>query len=309
VILNSFLHKGRRFTRPFLLCPVLLSLIGSPALADEYGDMLDSLGRSRIAINVASAPPRDFNNQTGSFRRQQIGASFIAPFAGSRAAGSSLWSLHASLHQANAEISFFPKGVQLISGKIGISDNIFSDGDDYLLLATIGFASSDAVIDRAQWRFSGTGLGTHVVDRQLALHYGLLYSYSLGRGFLLPVAGVRWNPAPRWLVRAILPASLHARYLADSEWSFGAGVELDGDRYQFFNDGDYPAAPDHAYIRMTQIDCGLDANYRISSIFTVTGELGTALARRLWISSGSGDYFSSRIKTGGYLRARVLCTL
>jgi hypothetical protein len=306
VISFSYRWKERRTFRSFLFLSAAMMLLFSPARADEIRDLFDSVGHSQISFGVSSTSRRNTASQPGSFAQRATIVGAAIPFAGTLGENSSLWTIRASLRAATADASILPERVTLFSGRIGISDMIFSGlDDDYFIFGSIGFASDDESMNMVRWRFSGTGLGTHTLRRGLELHYGLVYSYTLGRGLLLPLAGIRWIPSERWTIRAVLPVSLRASYRADERWSFGSGVAVDGDRFQFSNDGEYPAAPRHAYLRLTQVECGLDLNLQFSPLISISGEAGIAVARRLWISSDIGDYFSTHIASGGYGRTTI----
>ena len=194
--------------------------------------------------------------------------------------------------------------VSLLSGVVGLSKRIYNDAENqYVVSCGVGFASDGQLLDAVRFRFSGIGIGIHSWNRDFALLYGLSYSYVLGRGFLLPVAGFRWELSDDVSFRTMLPFSFRLCYRANERWSFGLKVMLDGDRFQYFNDGNTFSAPQHAYLRLTQLTCGTDFMLTISPLLSLSGEVGVAVARRLWISSDSRDFLAAKINPGGYMLA------
>ena len=294
------------------LHPLFFSLCGflaafSFAHAEDLQDFIDGSSRPRISISVGSMPLRTFQNYTGSFEKEMTSLSTEIPFAGDSL---SRWIAHASLHTIAAEVSVLPESVSLLSGVVGVSNRIYDDAQNqYIISCGIGFASDDQSLDAVRFRFSGVGIGSHSWNRDFALLYGLSYSYVLGRGILLPMAGFHWKVSDDVSLRALLPFSLRLRYRVDERWAFGLKAMLDGDRFQYFNEGNTFSAPQHAYLRLTQLECGPDFVLTVSPLLSLSGEVGVAVARRLWISSDSGDFLSAKINPGGYARATAQFSL
>lgn len=289
----------------FSLCGLIAAF--SSARAEDVQDFIDGSSHPLISISVGSMPLRTLQNYTGSFAKQMTSLSALIPFAGDPF---SRWSMRASLHTAAAEVSLLPERVSLISGTVGISNTIYNDAkNQYILSCGVGFASDDQSLDAVRFRFSGIGIGSHSWNRDFALLYGLSYSYVLGRGLLLPMAGFHWKVSDDVSLRAMLPFSLRLRYRVDERWTFGFKAMLDGDRFQYLNEGNTFSAPQHAYLRLTQLECGPDFVLTVSSLLSLSGEVGVAVARRLWISSDSGDFLSAKINPGGYARATAQFSL
>jgi len=291
-------HSGRH-PRLVLLCGLLAAL--SSLYAEDIHDLINTGPRSRISISVGSMPSRTFQNYAGTFMKQTTALSVEVPFAGDSL---SPWIARASLHTSSARVSLLPDQVSLLSGVVGLSKNIFNDKrDQYLIFCGIGFASDEESLNWVRLRFSGVGIGIHSLDRNFAILYGLSYSYVLGRGVVLPVAGFHWKISDDASLRAMLPFSLRLNYRASERWSFGLKAALDGNRFQYFNEENTFSAPQHAYLRLTQLECGPDFVLTFSPLLSLSGEVGVAIARRLWISSDSGDFLSAKINPGGYARA------
>ena len=289
----------------FFLCGLFAAF--SSARAEDVQDLIDGSSHPRISISVGSMPLRTFQNYTGSFEKQMTSLSVVIPFAGD---SFSRWSVRASLHTTAAEVSVLPEQLSLLSGSVGLSNTIYDDAQDhYVVSCGIGFASDDQLLDVIRFRFSGVGIGNHSLNQNFALLYGLSYSYVLGRGLLLPVAGFHWKVSDDVSLRALLPFSLRLRYRVDERWAFGLKAMLDGDRFQYFNEGNAFSAPQHAYLRLTQLECGPDFVLTVSPLLSLSGEVGVAVARRLWISSDSDDFLSAKINPGGYARATAQFSL
>jgi hypothetical protein len=289
----------------FFLCGLLTA--SSSALAEDIHNLIDGAPRSWISIGVGSMPSRAFQNYAGSFTKQMTSLSAEIPFAGDSL---SEWSMRTSLHTTAAEVSLLPKRVSLFSGVVAVSKRIYDDvQNQYIISCGVGFAFDDQLLDAVRFRFSGIGVGTHSWNQDFALLYGLSYSYVLGRGLILPVAGFHWEASDGVSLRAMLPFSVRLHYRVSERWLFGLKAMLDGDRFQYFNDVNTFSAPQHAYLRLTQLECGPDFVLTVSPLLSLSGEVGVAVARRLWISSDSGDFLSAKINPGGYARATARFSL
>ena len=289
----------------FSLCGFLAAF--SFVRAEDVQGFADGSSRPRISISVGSMPLRAFQNYTGSFEKEMTSLSTEIPFAGDSL---SRWIAHASLHTIAAEVSVLPEPVSLLSGVVGVSNRIYDDAQNqYMLSCGVGFASDDQSLDAVRFRFSGVAIGNHSLNQNFALLYGLSYSYVLGRGLILPMAGFHWKASDDVSLRAMLPFSLRLRYRPSERWSFGLKAMLDGDRFQYFNEGNAFSAPQHAYLRLTQLECGPDFVLTVSPLLSLSGEVGVAVARRLWISSDNDDFLSAKINPGGYARATAQFSL
>ena len=149
---------------------------------------------------------------------------------------------------------------------------------------------SDSILLRveAQPGFYGTG-NLNFEDFNMPFIIGGTYIYSpnvqfvLGVGVdverkypVIPGAGVRWKFARQWVLNAVLPKP-RLEFEAAKNLTLYAGANIKETGFRVGNDfGDRQRNPrlNHSLLTYSEVRTGLGADWKISSIFTVTAEAG-----------------------------------
>ena len=150
---------------------------------------------------------------------------------------------------------------------------------------------SDSILIRieAQPGMYNTGVNDLSDDFNMPFIIGGTYIYSpnvqfvLGVGVdverkypVIPGAGVRWKFARQWVLNAVLPKP-RLEFEAAKNLTLYAGANIKETGFRVGDDfGDQQGHPrlNHALLTYSEVRTGLGADWKISSIFTLTAEAG-----------------------------------
>jgi hypothetical protein len=117
--------------------------------------------------------------------------------------------------------------------------------------------------------------GTYIYSPNLQLVLGV--SVDIERKYpVIPVAGIRWKIAPRWLLDAVLPTP-RLQFEMSRDVSLYVGANVKQTSYRVPDDfGDANGIPrlNHAILTYSEIRTGGGFDWKISPIVTFTGEVG-----------------------------------
>jgi hypothetical protein len=178
--------------------------------------------------------------------------------------------------------------------------------DAFFLSVGPGFAEDDQTISSLSLRYTGILLGSHAFSDSFALDYGGSYSYSFGRGHLLPILGFRWDITDRLLLVAVLPISFRLVYVANAQTTLGLFLGPDGDRVRFANLGEFPRQPAVLELGVTALRVGGEATFQLGSHLSFRVEGGVLVDRGLSFANGSRTFLHRTVSPGGFAQASFI---
>ena len=117
--------------------------------------------------------------------------------------------------------------------------------------------------------------GTYIFSPNLQLVLGV--SVDIERKYpVVPAAGIRWKMAPQWLLDAVLPTP-RLEFEMNGSLTLYVGANLKQANYRVDdNFGDNTGSPglNHAVVTYTEIRTGAGIDWKISSVITLTSEVG-----------------------------------
>ena len=117
--------------------------------------------------------------------------------------------------------------------------------------------------------------GSYIFSPNLQLILGV--SVDIERKYpVLPAIGIRWKMAPQWVLNAVLPTP-RLEFEMNSGLTLYAGGNLKQTNYRVddnFGDNAGNAGLNHAVLTYTEVRAGAGIDWKISSVVTLTGEVG-----------------------------------
>jgi hypothetical protein len=263
--------------------------------------------RPSIETNISLQPTRSFRDDQGSFSVRSVGAAASVPIYDTEnnernEDGHSRILLHGQASVIQPEISILSEQHTLYTGAIGMTyGTITASRNEYILTLNAGIAEDQVTVHDARARIMGFGLGTSQLTDDNILMYGLAYTYAFDRGRLVPVLGLRWRFAEQWVLQVMLPFSLHVKYHYAKDVAFGFGINVHGNRFRF-SDGQLPGGQSEvANLRLAEIEFGAHVDWKLNKDLLLKVETGISAARNIYITSGTGDLLSARIRPTVFL--------
>jgi hypothetical protein len=279
-----------------------LGLASAPRVGAQEGGAQD-LSRSYLAVSLTETPRAQTDSLGGEYG--SFGGFVAASFPlqqGPR------FRLYGGLRFGAdaADFDFLKEKRTLYSAHASLSAWVRAGEKDSLVFSlSPGFAEDEHTLSNPRLRFSGAALGTRRSSPTLFLEYGLIYSYVYGRGRLLPVFGVRWQPEPGWVVSALLPVSVRVRRRVGPTASVGLLAAPMGERVRFQNAGEFPGQPSTVNLRLRQYRIAAEAVFRAGRQATLSLEAGALVARKISFANNDDDFVESSLKSAPYGRLSV----
>jgi hypothetical protein len=213
----------------------------------------------------------------------------------------------AQFASSSTDITFLSRNPDLYNGGLRFTAVMLGKGLN-MYVASIGasFAEDQDTIGDMKPRFSGLGLGTHKKSEKTTFVYGGAYTFTFGRGRVLPLFGVMWKLNSRWSLSTVLPLTVRATYHPGPNGKFHMLLTPAGDEFRFSNEDpvEFSGKEDTVFLRLTGIKLGAEWEYKASSHFGFAVQGGVIGARRLKFveSQGEDPFLDARIDPAGYLR-------
>jgi len=213
----------------------------------------------------------------------------------------------AQFASSSTEITFLSRDPELYNGGLRFTAVMLSRGlNMYVASVGAGFAEDQETIGDMKPRFSGLGLGTYRKGEKTTFIYGGVYTFTFGRGRVLPLFGVLWKLNPSWSLGTVLPLSVRATYHPGEKGKLHLLLAPAGDEFRFSNEDpvEFPGEEDTVLLRLTGIKLGAEWEYKASSHFGFAVQGGVIGARRLKFveSQGEDPFLDARIDPAGYLK-------
>lgn len=284
---------------------VWFALVTAPVLAQEPGLAADQFS-SHVAAFFFGATKANLEDASGSFRlfTGSVDASFpLYSDPAAPAGGLPSFRLvgNVGFSSGEADISFLTRRHTLYRADVRPA-GIWAMSEKDTLLISVGARISEdqETIRNPSLRASALVLGSHRGSEDRSYQYGLAYSYVFGRGRLFPLLGLRWRPAPRWLVTAVLPFVLSVRHVVSSTAAVGLLVAPTGNEARFGNLGDFPGQPATINFRVRQFKIGGEGDLRIAHSVRARLEVGALVARQLRFADGNTEFFKTNVRPAAY---------
>jgi hypothetical protein len=289
-------------------------LVGNILLLITYGGYLHAqslqgdepveveLFHPRIGGVYTVQPERSFRDQAGSYGMRS-GRAFVDVPLFERVSGVdlardySVLLLQASASASYPEFSIMNRQHKLYGSALGLTYGILtSDRSLYAMTLSASIAEDEVTISNSQARIFGLVIGSSKLTNDCSLIYGLGYTYLFDQDRLLPIAGVQWRIAPQWFLRAILPFAVRVNYHISSEWSSGLGMTVAGSRFRYSGDQWNLGANDEVSLRLSEIQLGVNVNWKPRQDMLLKSTVGMVVARRLDVLNGANELFTARVQ-------------
>lgn len=303
-----------------ILVLLVLGAAGSGANAQDP-DVFD-LFKPQLRVALESSGERDLREIDGdsglvggseTFRWGAASLNFNIPLGGTRLhpggrlLGHQIFA-HAFSSGARARMSFLPDpDLDLYSGGLGFTALMLTTKKRLVaasLFATV--AEEEETLDDPDIRYTGLGLGSFSTKSALWI-YGGAFTYQLGRPLLLPVFGGWGRVSPDWSLGGLVPFLFLARYQPAPRWNLDLFLKIQGNRFGYENGDDsggrdFPGRETDLRLRIVQGRAGASFGWIFSGNFTLVGEAGILLGRRLVFAEGDDSFLEARADPAGYVR-------
>jgi hypothetical protein len=149
-----------------------------------------------------------------------------------------------------------------------------------------GFAEDNSTVSSPKIKVTGRVVAAYRKSDSLTLLYGGGYSFVLGRGKLLPVAGFRWRPRPGTTVSIVGPFSGRVQQRVGPRLMIGAQGGMRGSQYHIANNEQFSSATNNLYLRFKEVRLGGQVGFRLNRSVGLLGEAGVATSRTLTFADG-----------------------
>jgi hypothetical protein len=133
----------------------------------------------------------------------------------------------------------------------------------YALSESAGFAEDDVTIHDARGRIAGFGFGTSLMNETTLLMCGPAYTYTLDRGRLFPVLGLRWRFEDDGVLHVMPPFIIHFRYRYTRDVTFGFGIDIHGNRFWFSDEQVSGGRSEVVTLQLTEVQVAADVNWKL----------------------------------------------
>jgi hypothetical protein len=284
-------------------------LLGQTMLGDDQVKV--GILRSSIGASFSMQPTRSLRDFQGSYSYRSAGAEVTLPVYETRKGETddkehSIVLLRANASIIDPEITVLAQQHKLVASSIGLTYGTFTSSRmDYALALNAGIAEDEVTIHEAHVRFTGFGLSTSHINDNSILIYGLAYTYTFDRGRLFPLLGLRWRFAPDWDFHVLLPLSIQMKYRYTNDVAFGMDINVHGNRFRFSDEQFSDGRSEVLNLRMTELQFGVNVNWKLKKEMLLQIETGITTARKVYITSSSGDLFSSGVKPSPFLTMKL----
>lgn len=201
-------------------------------------------------------------------------------------------------------LSNFIQNQNLFGTSLGISSFWVKNKSNFFAISLNSLCRSDeTTVQNPSIRFSGSVLYKRIVTKGFSYHFGLVYSYIIGRDVWLPAIGINLRTGHKGRLSINFPNKI--AYIQ----RFGKGLALTMyikpyGTYNYIANKSYAAATSTYYLRQRENHLGACGLIKISSSLVSTLDFGFAFNRRIQFSEGlnkkSSTYFKSKIENGIY---------
>ena len=200
----------------------------------------------------------------------------------------------------------FANAEAIEKGALGVTAQYISDRADlYALHVAAAIAASRDTVAHASVMPTVIGVATYRTSPEWTWIYGGGFGYALGRSWLLPLAGVMWKIQSDWEVTTILPVLARVKHAFGSRVDADVTLAIDGDRFDFANDGAFSGAGAQLQLRLAQLRMGLGVVYRWGGHWSWRAEVGAIAPRALAIGDGDTTVMSAASPGAGYLSTKL----
>jgi hypothetical protein len=290
-------------------CVVFLFFAGSKSLAQliETDDHLGSgFLQSQVSVGFSAASDRSLQNTSGWLDLNTAFLRAVVPVFYYRVTsvdGSSVYFVLARGHFSPlySEISFLPSIQTSYQASAGVTAGIATTGHHlYLLTIDGGFSENDKSIDHPQVRPTGSLMGKYHLDDSFAFLYGLSYSYTFGRGLVVPLLGTHCSLARDLNLHLVLPYSLEINYQEVPALRFGLVIRANGDQVHIEKADGLTSPSSPIFVKMSGIQGAVDVSFELTNNMWLRGEAGILRNRNIAVGPLKSDILSTGIENSGY---------
>ncbi|GEM_PF-2123659 len=263
--------------------------------------------RPSIGATFSTQPSRSFRDLQGSYGVRSWGANITLPFyetvqGENLDRSSSVFLFRAAASTILPEITFLNQQHRLYTSSLGLTYGVFTSSRSmYTFTLNGGIAEDEVTIHNLHARVTGSGLASSRLSDQVALIYGLAYTYTFEQGRFLPLLGLCWHFAPDWNLRTIFPLSLRFNYRSSNTVRLGFGINVHGNRFRFSDSQLSGGESDLLNLRLTEIQMSMNVDWKLKNDITAKIEAGITAARKLYIAADNRTLISSSVKPSPFL--------
>ena len=301
------------------MCVAAMCAIAAPAAAQvQTGDLRS---RPHVAVTFATDPEVAVGTLGDRFGIRTVGATAAVPIFG-EAPSQPLSDrrtfrllLDGGFHAASSTLPFVVAQQTLSNGKGGVTGIHGLNRTNALVWSVdLGFAQARSATatttSGSAARLLGRATGVHRQSESLTLIYGADYSYTSGKGRVVPVLGVQWRPnLGSTSIRITAPFDGVVLQRLNARVSVGGRVALQGNQYKFANNGQFPGNSDSLALSLREVRAGADASVRMTSMLFLVGEAGASTVRHLGAVDKKTEIYVPPTRTSPYFRIGLRLSL
>ena len=269
------------------------------------------LARPSIALNSYYFPSSNLIDSTGSYSNENAQLNIYLPvlshFSQKDSSNSSSYlqvSATHSVYFSHPQISSLIQSQNLLGAALGLSSFWVKNKKNIFLISFNSLSRNDeTTITNPSFRYSGSAFYKRYFTPGFSCHFGMVYSYVIGRAVLLPAFGLSINTGKRSRLNINFPNKIYFVQKLGKSFFLNAYLKPYGSYNYISNESGY-LSPSTYYLRQRENHAGLAGTWKFNSRFLINGDLGFAFNRSFRIAEGldnkSKTYYKSKIGNNFY---------
>lgn len=263
----------------------------SPAgmFGEQHGDFLARMDHYRpmVSLSASVLPNAELKGDPGNFDEYRLLGDGMVPIA---VDPDSLLLFGGTIEARRYEFSSKFGGQNDWLSTLGLHigyGHFFTD--DLYVQAVFSpgiYSDLDGTLTRDDYQWFGTVLGTYRLQPDFFLKAGVEVAQTFDETPVYPIGGFSWLMTEQWRLDVLAPRRAELVFEPSSAASIYAGIELEGQEYRVRPDVPGPNGNGFDF-RAQELRLYGGATYRLDDHFSIFGKVGSAVAGKYQIGSGS----------------------